>query len=106
MASFAITPVEKGIMRCTHSGEISPQEVQTLTRFLEDYSGKLLIDLTGSTPRECERHIRNLRPMMPIAAVFGADLAQDIFDVPDSYYNHPVKIFKTEAEALDWLRNQ
>ena len=77
-----------------------------MAKFLEDYKGKLLIDLTGSSSDECERNIKNLRPMMPITAIFGAELAPDILDVPKSYYTHEVKYFNTEAEALDWLRNQ
>jgi len=106
MASFNLTPVEKGIMRCKHSGTLTPDEVQVLAKFLEDYNGKLLVDLTGSSSDECARNIKNLRPMMPITAIFGAELASDILDVPESYYTHEVKYFKTEAEALDWLRNQ
>jgi hypothetical protein len=106
MSSFTVTPVEKGIMRCTHSGQLTPADVQTLAKFLEDYRGKLLVDLTGSTPEECERNIKHLRPMMPVAAIFGAEISPDAIDVPDSYYTHPVKICKTEPEALDWLRNQ
>ncbi|MFZ2323693.1 MAG: STAS/SEC14 domain-containing protein [Ignavibacteriaceae bacterium] len=106
MSSFNITPVEKGIMRCKHSGQFTPDEVQTLAKFLEDYKGKLLVDLTGSSSDECARNIKHLRPMMPTAAIFGAELPADILDVPESYYTHEVKIFNSEAEALDWLRNQ
>ncbi len=106
MASFNLTPVEKGIMRCRHSGTFSPEEVQTLATFLRDYSGKLLIDLTGSAAGECARQIRHLRPMMPVAAIFGAQLPPDILDIDKSYYAHDVRLFDTEADALDWLRNQ
>lgn len=106
MSSFNLTPVEKGIMRCSHSGVFSPQEVQTLAKFLEDYKGKLLVDLTGSKSGECEKNIKHLRPMMPVSAIFGAELSPGTLDIPDSYYTNDVKYFKTEAEALDWLRNQ
>ena len=106
MPSFIITPVEKGIMRCRHSSQLTPDDVQALVKFLEDYKGKLLIDLTGNSPEECERNIKNLRPMMPVSAVFGSELSQEIFDIPESYYTKAVKYFKTESEALEWLRNQ
>ena len=106
MASFMLTPVEKGIMRCQHTGAFTPDEVRTLAHFFDDYRGKLLIDLRGSTGEECARHIKNFRPMMPTAAIFGAHIDPKILDVPQSYYTHEVRHFETEAEALDWLRNQ
>jgi hypothetical protein len=106
MASFNLTPVEKGIMRCRHSGSFTPEDVQTLAVFLRDYRGKLLIDLTGSPVEECARHIKHLRPMMPIAAICGAKLPPGVLDIDKSYYAHDVQDFDTEAEALTWLRNQ
>ncbi len=72
MASFNITPVEKGIMRCRHTGSFSHEDVQALAHFLHDYRGKLLIDLPETTGEECEGHIHQFRPMMPTAAIFGA----------------------------------
>ena len=104
--SFEITPVEKGILRCRHTGEFTPADVQTLASFMLDYRGKLLIDLTGTSGEECARNIKNFRPMMPTAAIFGAPLDPKILEVPDSYYAHNVRYFKTEEEALSWLRNQ
>jgi hypothetical protein len=105
-SSFTITPVEKGIMRCKHTGEFSPNDIQALTGFMLDYRGKLLIDLTGTTGEECAKHIKNLRPMMPITAIFGAPIDPKILQVPESYYTHEVRYFETEEEALKWLRNQ
>jgi hypothetical protein len=104
--SFMITPVEKGIVRCQHTGEFTSEDIQSLAAFLLDYRGKLLIDLTGSTGEECSRHIKHFRPMMPIAAIFGAPIDPKILEVPDSYYTHEVRLFETEKEALVWLRNQ
>ena len=104
--SFTITPVERGIVRCQHTGEFTPQQIQSLATFLLDYRGKLLIDLSGTTGEECSRHIKNFRPMMPTAAIFGAPIDPKILEVPDSYYTHDVRFFKTEDEALTWLRNQ
>ncbi len=106
MASFNLTPVEKGILRCKHTGAFSPDEVQALATFLRDYRGKLLIDLTGSDAAECERHIHHFRPMMPVAAIFGADLNPDILKMDKSYYANDVEFFESEEEALNWLRNQ
>ncbi len=106
MASFTITPVEKGIMRCKHTGAFTPDEVQQLAHFLHDYRGKLLVDLSGSSAEECARHIKQFRPMMPTTAIFGAELPPDTLEITESYYTHPVKWFETEEEALDWLRNQ
>lgn len=106
MSSFTITPVEKGIMRCRHTGSFTHEEVRALASFLHDYRGKLLIDLTGTTGEECAKHIKQFRPMMPTAAIFGAEIDPSILEIPESYYTHPVQYFKTEAEALAWLRNQ
>ena len=105
-SSFAITPVERGIVRCQHTGEFTPEEIQSLATFMLDYRGKLLIDLSGTTGEECSRHIKNFRPMMPTAAIFGAPIDPKILEVPDSYYTHEVRHFETEEEALEWLRNQ
>ncbi|MCX6028100.1 MAG: hypothetical protein NT169_02210 [Chloroflexi bacterium] len=106
MASFTLTPVEKGIMRCQHTGAFAHEEIRALASFLDDYRGKLLIDLSGTTGEECARHIRNFRPMMPTAAIFGAAIDPACLQVPDSYYLREVRCFETEAEALAWLRNQ
>ena len=105
-SSFAITPVERGIVRCQHTGEFTPSDIQSLAAFMLDYRGKLLIDLTGTTGEECSRHIKNFRPMMPTAAIFGAPIDPQILEVPDSYYTHEVRLFQNETEALEWLRNQ
>jgi hypothetical protein len=104
--SFTITPVEKGIVRCQHTGEFTPNDIQSLASFMLDYRGKLLIDLTGSSGEECARHIKNFRPMMPITAIFGAPIDPKLLEVPESYYTHDVQYFETEEEALNWLRNQ
>jgi hypothetical protein len=106
MASFSLTPVEKGILRCRHTGPFTPADIQSLAGFLREYSGKLLIDLTGSDPVECARHIRQFRPMMPVAAVFGARLEPAVLEIDKSYYANEVQLFDTEEAALDWLRNQ
>lgn len=106
MIAFTLTPVEKGIMRCRHSGNFSHEDIQMLAQFLEDYHGKLLVDLTGSPADECIRNIRHFRPMMPTSAIFGAPIGQEPLDVPDSYYEKEVRFFETEAEALSWLRDQ
>ncbi len=105
-ASFTITPVEKGVMRCQHTGVFTAEDVPSLAGFLNNYRGKLLIDLTGTTGEECSRHIQQFGPMMPVAAIFGADLDPAILEIPESYYAHEVHCFTTEAEALNWLRNQ
>jgi hypothetical protein len=106
MASFMLTPVEKDIMRCQHTGAFTPEEVRSLAQFFYDYRGKLLIDLRGTTGEECARHIKHFRPMMPTAAIFGAKIDPSILEVPESYYTHEVCTFETEEEALTWLRNQ
>ena len=105
-SSFAITPVERGIVRCQHTGEFTPNEIQSLATFMLDYRGKLLIDLSGTTGEECSRHIKNFRPMMPTTAIFGADIDPAILEIPDSYYVKEVRFFKSEEEALTWLREQ
>jgi hypothetical protein len=106
VASFEITPVEKGIMRCRHTGPFTHEEIRALATFLNDYRGKLLIDLREADVSECERHIRNFRPMMPIAAIFGAAIDPAILEIPEMWYAHDVRAFETEDEALAWLREQ
>lgn len=106
MASFTLTPVEKGIMRCRHTGPMSHEDVQALASFLHDYRGKLLIDLTDTTGEECARNLHHFAPMMPTAAIFGAELDPEVLDFPESYYTHEVRLFDTEAEALAWLRDR
>jgi hypothetical protein len=106
MAPFTISPVEKGIMRCRHTGTFSPEDIRSLADFLYNYHGKLLVDLTATTAEECVRNIREFRPMMPTAAIFGAEIDPAILQIPDSYYVKEVRYFKTEMEALAWLREQ
>jgi hypothetical protein len=106
MASFTLTPVEKGILRCRHTGAFTPADIQSLAEFLREYSGKLLIDLSGADAEECSRHIRQFRPMMPVAAIFGAPIDPAILVIDKSYYANEVRLFATEEEALAWLRNQ
>jgi len=106
MASFTLTPVEKGILRCRHTGRFMPADIQALAGFLREYSGKLLIDLSGADVEECTRHIRQFRPMMPVAAIFGAPLDPGILVIDKSYYANEVQFFQKEEDALVWLRNQ
>jgi hypothetical protein len=106
MASFTVTPVEKGIMRCRHTSDFSHEDVQSLANFLSDYRGKLLIDLRGTDGEECARLMKQFRPMMPTAAIFGVDLDPKTLEIPDSYYTHQVQHFDTEEKALAWLREQ
>jgi hypothetical protein len=107
--SFSLTPVEKGIFRCRHIGAFTHEEIRALATFFYDYHGKLLIDLTGSTGEECANNIKQFRPIMPTAAIFGAKIDLSILELPESYYSHfahEVRYFETEEEALTWLRNQ
>lgn len=106
MPAFTLFPAGKGILRCKHTGAFSREDVQALEKFLEDYNGKLLVDLTDTTAEECLRNIKNLRPMMPTTAIFGASIGQEILDIPKSYYENEVRFFETEQEAMDWLREQ
>ncbi len=106
MTAFTITPVEKGILRCRHTAALTAEDIRSLASFFHDYRGKLLVDLTGTTGEECARHIKNFRPMMPATAIFGAELDPGILEIPDSYYTREVRYFKSEAEALAWLREQ
>ncbi len=57
-AAFTITPVGKGVMRCRHTAPFEPSDVQSLASFLNNYRGKLLADLTGTTGEECSCHIQ------------------------------------------------
>ena len=106
MVAFTLTPAGKGVMRCRHTGPFSPEDVQSLAKFLSDYKGKLLVDLTATTAEECLRNIKNFRPMMPTTAIFGAPIGQEALEIPNSYYEKEVRYFESESEALDWLREQ
>jgi len=105
-ASFTLTPVEKGIMRCIHTEKFSHEDVRSLANFLADYHGKLLIDLSKTTSEECAKQLKQFRPMMPTAAIIGADLDPATLEIPDSYYVHEVRHFQSEEQALAWLREQ
>ncbi|MFZ5881333.1 MAG: STAS/SEC14 domain-containing protein [Chloroflexota bacterium] len=107
--SFMLTPAGKGILRCRHTGPFSHEDVQALATFFDNYHGKLLIDLTGSTGEECATNIKQFRPILPTAAIFGANIDPAILELSESYYSHfahEVRYFETEEEALNWLRNQ
>ena len=106
VSPFTLSPVEKGIMRCRHTGSFTPEDVRSLADFLYNYHGKLLIDLTGTTAEECMRHMKEFRPMMPTSAIFGAKIDPAILQIPDSYYVKEVRNFETEDEALTWLREK
>jgi uncharacterized protein (DUF3820 family) len=108
-SSFSLTPVEKGILRCTHTGKFSHEEIQSLATFFRDYHGKLLIDLTGSSGGECAENIKHFRPIMPVTAIFGAKIDPSILELPESYFSnfaHEVQLFESEEEAMKWLHNQ
>ena len=66
MASFTLTPVEKGILRCRHTGAFSPEEIQTLTRFLRDY---LYIPLGGNRRGQLLKY-RNLMITMLLGGLW------------------------------------
>ena len=107
--SFMLTPVGKGIMRCRHTGPFSHEDVQALATFFCNYHGKLLIDLTDSTGEECTENLKNFRPILPTAAIFGVKIDPSILELPESYFSHfahEVRWFETEEEALTWLREQ
>ena len=105
MAAFTITPVEKGIFRCRHTGPMSHEDVRSLASFLHDYRGKLLVDLRGTSGEECLTNLKNFRPMMPTTAIFGTNIDPAALEIEESYYTHEVRYFETEEEALTWLRN-
>ncbi|MHC1783749.1 MAG: STAS/SEC14 domain-containing protein [Anaerolineaceae bacterium] len=106
MVSFTITPVEKDIFRCQHTGPLSHEDVRALASFMHDYRGKLLIDLRGTNGEECMRNLKQFRPMMPTTAIFGTKIDKIALEIPESYYTHEVCFFDTEEEAITWLRNQ
>jgi len=105
-AAFTITPVEKGILRCKHTSDFTSEDVRSLADFFHDYNGKLLVDLTSISGEECATYLKRFRPMMPTAAIFGTELDPTILEIPESYYANPVQYFRTEQEALTWLREQ
>ncbi len=105
-ASFTLTPVEKGILRCIHTSKFSHEDVRSLANFLADYHGKLLIDLSGTTGEECAEQLKQFRPMMPTSAIIGVELDPTTLEIPDSYYVHEVRHFQSEEQALAWLREQ
>ncbi|HUH96360.1 MAG TPA: hypothetical protein VLZ89_03320 [Anaerolineales bacterium] len=93
-------------MRCTPTAPSQPDGAQSPANFLNNYRGKLLIDLTGTTGEECSSKIKQFRPMMPIRAIFGDDLDASILEIPESCDAHAVRYSKTEAGARNWLPDQ
>ena len=107
--SFISTSVDANIIRCKHTGPFECEDTRKLVKFLNSLgSKKLLIDLSESTSNECVRELQQLRPLMPKAAVFGAEIPSDAFVLPDGahYYANEVRWFPTEREALAWLREE
>ena len=107
--SFATAPVDANIVRCKHTGPFECEDTRKLVRFLNSLgSKKLLVDLTESTTADCVRELQQLRPLMPKAAIFGAEISPDALALPDgaSYYANEVRWFPTEREALAWLREE
>ncbi|HEC21409.1 MAG TPA: hypothetical protein ENI95_00670 [Chloroflexi bacterium] len=104
---FEVTPVDANIVRCKHTGPITAEDSRKLVKFLRDLRGKmLLVDLSGTTSDECARKLHELRPIMPKTAIFGAELPPGVLAAPESYYTHEVRWFRTEREALAWLRGE
>ena len=106
MASFTLTPVEKGIMRCQHSNPFSHEDVRSLAAFLHDYRGKLLIDLNGNFCERMSGEFKAISSNDAHISDFWYKLDPKALEISESYYTHEVQYFATEAEALDWLRNQ
>ncbi|MBC8331669.1 MAG: hypothetical protein H8E28_06785 [Anaerolineae bacterium] len=106
MISFTLTPVEKGVLRCRHTGAFTPEDVRALADFFYDYNGKLLVALPGTSGEECAQHMQRFRPMMPTTAIFGAKIDPSILEISESYYTRKVEYFESEEEALAWLREQ
>jgi hypothetical protein len=82
-AAFAITPVEKGVIRCKHTAAFEPGDTQSLASFMNNFRGRLLVDLTGATREEFSRHIQQFRPRMPVTAIFCADIDPSILVTPE-----------------------
>jgi hypothetical protein len=109
--SFVTTPVDAHIVRCKHTGPFECEDTRKLVKFLNGLGRKkLLIDLTEATATitDCVRELQQLRPLMPKAAVFGAEIPADAFKLPKgaTYYANEVRWFPTEREALAWLREE
>ena len=107
--SFVTTPVDANIVRCKHAGPFECEDTRKLVKFLNSLrSKKLLVDLTDATSTDCIRELQQLRPLMPKAAVFGAEIPADAFELPQgaSYYANEVRWFPTERQALAWLREE
>jgi hypothetical protein len=60
--------------------------VQSLEIFLENYKGKLLVDLAGTTAEECVCNIKTFQSMMSAAVIFVALLGQGILAWSKSCY--------------------
>jgi len=79
--AFTITPVEKDVRRCRHTSPFQPSDVQFLANFLNNYRDIWLFDLAGASGEECARHFKQVRPRMPITAIFGADIFPCLLEI-------------------------
>jgi hypothetical protein len=107
--AFVTSPVDANIVRCKHTGPFECEDTRKLVKFLNGLGRKkLLVDLSEATTADCVRELQELRPLMPKAAVFGADIPSDAFVLPKgaAYYANEVRWFPTEREALAWLREE
>lgn len=103
---FTFTPVEPGITRCWHQGQITREDSRQLRAFVTQTGGKLLVDLHDTPIDQSAREYLRVRSMLPETAFFGPPLPRLAWgDLPGKHiYRHEARHFPSEAEALAWLR--
>ena len=101
---FEFTQLTHDIVRCRPNGPVTLQDSRKLRAFLQQYRGRMVVDLRCTTP-ECTREFARLRMMLPQTAFYGSPLPRTLTDMlpGKEFYMHEVRHFETEAAALAWL---
>lgn len=105
---YFFSRIDSGIIKVRHEGPITTADSRQLRAFLQQYRGKLLIDLTGTPDGDNLREFCRVRAMLPQTAFIGpmvSDLVCQGLPGKDFYLNE-VLHFADEADALAWLRGE
>ncbi len=105
---YFFSRVDSGIIKVRHEGPITAEDSRQLRAFLKQYRGKLLIDLTGSSPGDNLREFCRVRAMLPQTAFTGPMVSELVCQgLPGKdFYMHEALHFDNEADALAWLRGE
>ncbi|NDJ75694.1 MAG: hypothetical protein GYB65_05505 [Chloroflexi bacterium] len=103
--AITFSQIDPHIVRCEHTGSVTPEDSRRLRMFLRRTNCKLLFDLSRSRITESSREICRIRSMLPQTAFVGPPLPRiaELTLPGKDYYRHEIRHFESEIEALLWL---